>query len=125
MYSYVPMDEKRFRIIKDNQSFYLVPGDVRPYPTSKSKSFIEKVTFLRAVARSRYNSKTKSNFDGKIGIWPFVHNEATQRSSRDRPVGTLEMKAIKIRSEIYKFFSLEKVFFAICSKCSAQQMYSL
>lgn len=121
MYDYVHVDEKWFRIMKDHQSFYLAPDELKPHRTAKSKNFIEKIMFLCAVARPRYNPKTRSYFDGKIGLWPFVVTEAAQRSSRNRPAGTLEMKAIKVTREIYKSYLLEQVFPAIRSKFPAQR----
>lgn len=38
----------------------------------KSKRFIPKLMFLAAVARSRWDARRRREFDGKIGIWPFV-----------------------------------------------------
>ncbi len=39
-------------------------------------------------------------FDGKIGICPFVVQEAAQRSSKNLPCGTLETKHINVDSKV-------------------------
>lgn len=114
--NYVHVDEKWFRIMKDHQSFYLAPDENTPHRTAKSKNFITKIMFLCAVARPRYNPTTRLYFDGKIGIWPFVRMEAAQRSSKNRPSGTMEMKAVKVTREVYSSFLVNKVFPAIRAK---------
>ncbi len=121
MNNYVHIDEKWFRIMKDHQSFYLAPDEPKPNRAANSKSFIPKIMFLCALARPRYNPTTRSYFDGKIGIWPFVQMEAAQRNSKNRPAGTLEMKAIKVTREVYTSYLVEKVFPAIRNKFPVQR----
>ncbi|VFQ65765.1 unnamed protein product [Cuscuta campestris] len=49
--------------------------------------------FLAAVGRPRYGEGGDVLWDGKIGIFPFTFEQAAQRSSKNRPAGTLETKA--------------------------------
>ena len=57
--------------------------------------------FLSAVARPRYIDATDHFWDGKIGIWPFIEWVPAQRSSINRPAGTLEMKNITVTRDVY------------------------
>ena len=50
--------------------------------------------FMGCVARSRWNSLGESTFNGKIGIFPFTKQMATQRAFKNRPKGILETKPI-------------------------------
>ena len=79
---------------KINTNYYLVPGETPPHRTCKSKRYITKVMFMCAVARPRWDSHAKREFDGKIGIWPFIFQEEAKRASKNRPAGTMETKCI-------------------------------
>ncbi|VFQ77118.1 unnamed protein product, partial [Cuscuta campestris] len=46
-----------------------------------------------SVGRPRYGEGGDVLWDGKIGIFPFTFEQAAQRSSKNRPAGTLETKA--------------------------------
>ena len=61
---------------------------------------------MAAVARPRYDPRRTQQFDGEIGLWPFVFHEPAKRSGRNRPAGTLKTKIIsKIdRNKIWKMF---------------------
>jgi hypothetical protein len=63
MFDTVHLDEKWFYMTKTLGCYYLV----------KSKRFITKVMFLIAVARPRQDYGRNQKFDGKLGIWAFVH----------------------------------------------------
>ena len=118
-YDVVHVDEKWFDVTKVKKTYYLGPGEAPPTRATKSKRFIEKVMFLCAVARPRHDTTTNSSFDGKLGIWPFVEMVPAQRSSRNRPAGTLEMKNIVVTKEVYNRFICEKVIPAIQQKWPA------
>ena len=106
MLDYIHIDEKWFYITKQKSNYYLIPDEQAPIGACKSKRYITKVMFMAAVARPRYDYHRKKNFDGKIGIWPFVFKERAKRSSHNRPAGTLETKVIQRinRDEIKKMF---------------------
>ena len=40
-------------------------------------------------------------FDGCLGVYPFVERVAAKRSSRNRPVGTFETKAVNVSAQVY------------------------
>ncbi|VFQ93768.1 unnamed protein product [Cuscuta campestris] len=92
-YDHIHIDEKWFEITKKNTTFYALPEEPDPYRTTQSKSFIPKIMFLAAVGRPRYGEGGDVLWDGKIGIFPFTFEQEAQRSSKNRPAGTLETKA--------------------------------
>jgi hypothetical protein len=83
MYDDVYVDKKWFYMTQINSRYYLFNGKREPLRLCKSKRFVEKVMFLAAVAHSKYNVDLQQMFTGKIGIWPFVMKEPTQRSSKN------------------------------------------
>jgi hypothetical protein len=101
-YSHIHIDEKWFYIIKIKKKYILIPGENIPHRYVQSKNFITKVMFLAAVARPRRNAETGNwDFDGKIGIYPFVKQEAAKRNSVNRPRGALVTKSIPVNKETY------------------------
>ncbi|KAE9254423.1 hypothetical protein PF002_g2865 [Phytophthora fragariae] len=59
--------------------------------------------FLAAVARPRYDANRQVLFDGKIGIWDFTKQTEAQRTSKNRPAGTLETKNLdSVNGKVYK-----------------------
>lgn len=78
--------------------------------TCQSKNYIGKVMFFAAMARPRFDDEGKEVFSRKIGIFPFVTMQAAKRRSRNREVGTLEIKPItSVKRENIKSFLIEKV----------------
>lgn len=59
----------------------------------------------------------QASFNGKIGIWPFVYQQAARRSSKNRPIGTIETKCIEAidKTQIKKML-IDKVLPAIRAK---------
>ncbi|KAG2884853.1 hypothetical protein PC119_g25508 [Phytophthora cactorum] len=73
--------------------------------------------FLAAVARPRWDPHRKTEFDGEIDLWPFTEDYVAQRSSKNRPAGTMLKRNIKaVNAEVYKRFLLEFGFAAIRAK---------
>jgi hypothetical protein len=79
MENIIHIDEKWFNATKKDKTYYLHPLEPEPYRTVQNKNAIEKVMFLSAVARPRFDDEGNCTFDGKIGIWPFVR-KVTQPS---------------------------------------------
>lgn len=79
MYQQIHIDEKWFFLMKHKQKYYLLPNEKPPVPKAKSKRFIQKVMFLCAVARPRRDTYKNAEFDGKIGIWPFIEMVGAKR----------------------------------------------
>ena len=115
-YDVVHVDEKWFNIKEVNKKMYLAPGEEPPYRSTGHKSHIGKVMFLCAVARPRRDSTANTMFDGKFGIWPFVQWVEAQRSSRNRPRGTLELKNRTVDHVAYNEFIANKVIPSIGAK---------
>jgi len=112
----VHIDEKWFYLCRIKNSYYLAKDEPIPYRSVRSKRFISKVMFLTAVARPRYDYKTRKIWDGKIGIWPFTHQVEAQRTSRNRPAGTMETKSLNVDKATFKDYIVGKVFPAIKEK---------
>ena len=81
-------------LTENSRRYYLTSDEEEPVRKTRGKHFSTKVMFLCAVARPRYDFHTKQNFDGKIQIWPFKKVKASQRSSANRPAGTLVTKPL-------------------------------
>ncbi|OMO88972.1 hypothetical protein COLO4_20007 [Corchorus olitorius] len=117
MYDYVHIDEKWFFMSKTTERYYLLPSEVEPHRTCKSKRFIPKVMFMAAVARPRFVKESNQFFNGKIGIFPFVYQEPAKRNSKNRRVGTLETKPIaSITKEVTRKCLIENILPAIREK---------
>lgn len=115
----VHVDEKWFEISQRNKRIYLVPGEEAPLRTCKHKSHIMKVMFLAATARPRFDAAGNCVFDGKIGIWPFVAKKRAERSSVNRPAGTMETKNVSVTKEVYHRMLIDNVVPAIRAKWPA------
>ena len=110
MMDVIHVDEKWFYITQNSRKYYLLKGEEEPHQTMKSKRFLTKVMFLAAVACPRWDAHQNQHFNGKLGIWPFITTEAAKRSGRNRPAGTLVMKAMTSVTNVeYRQFLLDKL----------------
>ncbi|XP_058726901.1 uncharacterized protein LOC131598302 [Vicia villosa] len=110
MYNTIHIDEKWFYMTKKSENYYLLQDEEVPLRTYKSKNFIEKVMFLAAIARPRFDAHGKEVFSGKIGIFPFVTQEPAKRNSINRVAGTLETKPItSVNKHVIRTFLIEKI----------------
>ncbi|KAH9155440.1 hypothetical protein AeRB84_002581 [Aphanomyces euteiches] len=116
MHDYVHVDEKWFFMAKVKRKFYVYDDEELALRSVKNKSHITEIMFLAAVARPRHDHHLKREFDGKIGIWPIVQNVAAQRSSKNRPKGTIVVAPLSVDALVYKAIILEKVAPAILAK---------
>lgn len=66
----------------------------------------------------RYNLHTGDTLDGKIGIWPFVTEEAAPQNSKNRPAGRLKEEASIVIRHQYTKYLVGKVTLAIRDKFS-------
>jgi transcriptional regulator with XRE-family HTH domain len=114
---WVHVNEK-WSFITEAQShlLYLASDEVTPVRRVKHKSHIEKVMFLSAVARPRFNAQGDMTWDGLIGIWPFTRQVAAQHGSVNRPAGTIETKNVNVTKDVYREFMITKVIPAIKAK---------
>ena len=94
-YSDVHIDEKWFDMFKVKRGVIKHPGEKKSIKKCQSKSFVQKIMFLCAVARPRFDTASKSWFNGLIGCWAFTEVKEAERTSYRRPKGTLETVGIK------------------------------
>ncbi|XP_044958187.1 uncharacterized protein LOC123409314 [Hordeum vulgare subsp. vulgare] len=116
-FNVVHIDEKWFYRTRKTQGVYLGINEPNPVRHTKNKGHIEKIMFLAAVARPRYDMQGNCTFDGKIGIWPYVEWKPAQRRSPNRPRGTLELKPCdRVGMEKSREYLITKVLPAIKEK---------
>ncbi|XP_050233452.1 uncharacterized protein LOC126681939 [Mercurialis annua] len=117
MNNQIHIDEKWYYMSRISNKYYLHPNEEEPHRTCKSKRFITKIMFLAAVSRPQVDKESGMSFDGKIGIWPFVFQEAAKRNSRNRRAGTMETKPLlSVTKETIRSFLIEKLLPAIKEK---------
>ncbi|CAM9436440.1 unnamed protein product, partial [Pylaiella littoralis] len=80
-----------------------------PEPASPTQEPHHQGGVLGAVARPRRNTTNNTDFDGKIGLYPFTRQEAAQRNSRNRAAGTIVTKTVEVTKERYKKMMLDHV----------------
>jgi hypothetical protein len=112
----VHVDEKWFFISEQELRVYIAPGENVPNRVCQNKDHILKVMFLCAVARPRYDRNGDCTFDGKLGMFPFVERVAAQRTSENRPRGTIITRTVPVNKVRYRQFMIEKVVPAIKDK---------
>ena len=113
----VHVDEKWFYCDLVTKRVLLADDEEEPHRTTKHKSHVDKVMFLCAIARPRFDHTANRVWDGKIGIWPFARLSPALRSSVHRPAGTMEWRTFKVDKEAYKTMIIDHVLPAIVQKC--------
>ena len=114
MYNIIHIDEKWFYRTKGTQNYYLAPDEEEPYRSTQSKGFIEKVMFLAAVARPRYDDHGVMTFDGKIGIWLFTYQDFAKRRSPYRERGEEVTKVLpSVTKDVSRDYMVNKLLPAI------------
>ncbi|ETV89023.1 hypothetical protein H257_00427 [Aphanomyces astaci] len=108
MWDVVHLDEKWFNSDKDRRKVYLTKRETPRRRSCKSKLFLPKVMFLAAVARPRWDIDRDSDFDGNIGMWPFVEQLPAAPNSRNRHAGTMVTQLVAVTSETYQDFVMNK-----------------
>ncbi|ETI57328.1 hypothetical protein F443_00364 [Phytophthora nicotianae P1569] len=88
----IHIDEKWFYISKKRKAYYLTDNEEVPHFAVPNVNHLTKVPFLVAVGRPRYDPHSRTWFDGKLGCWLFVEMVEAQRSSKNRPADTPELK---------------------------------
>ena len=77
----VHLDEEGFYLCKQDQQYFLLEGEDTPTRKVQHKPHVPKVMFLAVVAQPGFDVSANEMFSGKIGIFPFAEQRATQRSS--------------------------------------------
>jgi hypothetical protein len=112
----VHIDEKWFWLCKDGEKYLLVDDEEAPTRRVRHKKYMDKVMFLTALARPRWDHHANRYFDGKIGIWPIGHYAAAQRSSVNRPAGTRVWKGCGMGHEKFREMLFDDIIPAIQEK---------
>ncbi|KAM0884931.1 hypothetical protein ACQ4PT_030677 [Festuca glaucescens] len=86
------IDEKWFFRIRKKENVYLSHREEAPKRETKNKGHIQKIMFLSAMARPRYDAEGNCIFDGKIGVWAYVEWVQAQKKSANREKGEWELK---------------------------------
>jgi hypothetical protein len=112
------VDEKWFEMTPNRVRLYLTNDEKEnhniPIRKVAHKSHFQKIMFLAATARPRYDDNGHCIFDGKIGIWPIVQRTpAIQNSVNHRPAGTIVTTPLNVTQRIYCQMLLHKVIPAI------------
>jgi hypothetical protein len=116
MMNVVHIDEKWFYLHTTNSGALLLPDEQPEAISVQHKGHIPKVMFLAAVARPRLDTNTGLLFDGKLGIFPFVERVPAQRSSANRPRGTLLTRQVSVNRSVYTQMMISSVLPAIRAK---------
>jgi hypothetical protein len=76
--------------------------------------FVKMHAIFIFIISTRYDYHRKTEFNGKIGIWPFTTVGVALRSSKHRPKGATVIKPVEsISKAVYKAYLLEHVIPAI------------
>jgi len=125
MHNIIYIDEKWFYMTKKYENYYLVCDEEKPMRTCKSKSFIEKVMFLAAIARPRFDANGNETFSGKIGVFPLVTQVPAKRNNINRAAGTVETKPItSVTKQVIKSCLIKQVLHAIMEKWPSEDIGS-
>jgi hypothetical protein len=82
----VHIDEKWFYRTRKSQNKYLSHRGEVPHRECKHKNHIQKIMFLSAMARPRYDAQGNCVFDGKIGVWAYIEWVQAKKWSPNRLV---------------------------------------
>uniref|UniRef100_A0A8R7U4H5 Transposase Tc1-like domain-containing protein n=1 Tax=Triticum urartu TaxID=4572 RepID=A0A8R7U4H5_TRIUA len=82
----VHIDEKWFYRTRKTQNMYLSHRENAPHRECKHKNHIQKIMFLSAMARPRYDAQGNCVFDGKIGVWAYTEWVQAKKKSQNRSV---------------------------------------
>jgi hypothetical protein len=119
-FNVIHIDEKWFYVDKVNRRCYLAEDEENLFTKQRNKKYMTKVMFLAAVARPRIDNNNDGwDFDGKIGVYPFVEYSEAKRSSRNRPAGDIEMKPINVTRDLFRSYIFEWLLPDIKKKCPA------
>lgn len=113
MQNIVHIDEKWFDMTKRNRTYYLHEEESDLVRIVQNKNSIDKVMFLIAVARPRFDDQGNVTFDGNIGVWPFIKETPAKKDSKNRLKGTKELKLVTVTRNVMREYLCEKVIPAI------------
>ena len=118
MYNCVHIDKKWFYLHADGRMRYILEDNNKENAAVIHKLHIPKVMVLAAVAWLRQFANGTS-FDGKLGVWPFVHIVLAKNNSKNRPAGTPVVKGVSASCKTSWNMLLTKVLPAINARWPA------
>ena len=90
----IHIDEKWFYVMPMKRKIRMYPEDEYPGDfTAPHKSHIPKIMFLAAIGKP-HTLPYGTQFNGKIGIWPFTENVEAARGSKNCNRGTMEIRGV-------------------------------
>ena len=116
MYDRVDIDETWFHMTQDGQRYILTKNEVLPYRHTRHKGYINKVLFLCAQARPRWDPHRNAMWNGKLGLFPVGAWEPAQRTSINREAGAMVWNNESVTRDVYRKLLLEKVIPSIIEK---------
>ena len=96
MYNRIDIDKCWFFVDRKTCMFYITADENKPCTTVHNKNHLEKLHFLVALARLRYDSGRQKWFNGKIGMWPFATKGEAVRQLHLRPKDTTVWKSFNM-----------------------------
>lgn len=105
----VHVDEKWFYLIMERGRFLMFPEDELPVFYTQHKNSILKVMFLCAVCKPQ-RRPDGSLMNGLIACEAFTDTTEAQRSSSNRPKGTLVEKPISVTARVYREYMQTRVY---------------
>ncbi|XP_021715982.1 uncharacterized protein LOC110683883 [Chenopodium quinoa] len=91
----IHIDEKWFYLNPDKRRFYLLPSEEDPHRVQQSRRLKLKAMFMAVVGKPLYDTHGVLLHDGKYGMFPFTVKDQAKKSSKNKPVGTWETKAVQ------------------------------
>jgi hypothetical protein len=115
-YNRVHIDEKWFWMSKDGRKYILVEGEQPPDRRVRHKKYMDKVMFLCAIARPRWDPHARKMWDGKLGMWPIGYYGKAMRTSVNRPAGTRVWKSTSMDYATFRMMIIDDLIPAIQAK---------
>ena len=94
----IHVDEKWYYGLRQRAFFWVPPGELAPVVNISSRSHVNKVMLLGAVARPN----TGRGFDGKIGLYPVVKPYRAKRNSANHSAGDVYDKPASLDAKLFR-----------------------
>ena len=80
---------------------------------AQNQNNLIKEMFFCAFACPRFDDNGSSEFNGKIGLWPFVKEVEAQQRSNNQHRRTIITRVVTCDKDRYREYSIQKVLLAI------------
>ena len=123
LFDRVDIDEKWFNLSSNKENYIVLDPsyndsdddneDEMPHCRVRNKGYKNKVLFLCAQARPRWDPHRNAYWDGKLGIWPVGSWKPAQRTSIQRAAGTMVWYNETVTRDVYRRLLVQKLLPAI------------